>query len=171
MNLFGLSYEQCYGPDSWKNSPTKHRWENMPSLEILNNPKKRGPMTAREFMQHFGTEVMRKIYSDVWISNCMKRIDHDRSPVAIISDCRFINEIEAVKAAGGKVIRLTRAPIKSSHSSENETDDYKNFDGIIDNKNMTIEESCEAFLEMMVDMGVTRHLRTINPRLGTMTIK
>ena len=32
INLFGLSYEQCYGQDSWKNSPTKLLWENMPGV-------------------------------------------------------------------------------------------------------------------------------------------
>ncbi|MAR66621.1 MAG: hypothetical protein CL833_05145, partial [Crocinitomicaceae bacterium] len=65
MNLFGLSYEQCYGPDSWKNSPTKHRWENMPGVITCSEVwgslcpdgepdglmyHAAGPMTAREFM-------------------------------------------------------------------------------------------------------------------------
>jgi hypothetical protein len=42
---------------------------------------------------------------------------------------------------------------------------------VLDNKNMSIEESCNLFLKTLVDMGVTKHMRTINPRLGTATIK
>ena len=171
MNLFDLSYEQLYGQDSWKNSPTKYKWENMPGTEHYSNNKKKGEMTAREFMQHFGTEVMRKINKRVWIDNCLKRIQHDKPPIAIVSDCRFTNEIEAIKEAGGKVIKLTRNPLKSSHSTETEADDYKDFDGVIDNKNMSIKQSCDAFLKMMVDMDVTKNIRTANPRLGTASIK
>jgi hypothetical protein len=177
MNLFNLSYEQLYGTDSWKNSPTDFNWENMPgwtsdpACPVGNYYHKPGPMTAREFMQYFGTDIMRKINKNVWIDNCIKRINHDQPPIAIISDCRFTNEIEAVKAVGGKVINLTRDPYSGDHSSESDLDSYSNFDGVIDNKNMTIQESCSAFLDMAVDMGITQHIRTINPRLGTASVK
>lgn len=32
-----------------------------------------GPMTAREFMQYFGTEVMRKMYEPIWVNSCIKK--------------------------------------------------------------------------------------------------
>ena len=180
MGLFGLSYSQCYGTDSYKNSPTEYKWEKMPGESRFKSGY--GTMSAREFLQYFGTEIMRKINPNIWIDNCLDRIKEDNSPISIISDCRFINEIEAVKKAGGKVIKLTRdvpdTKHKSSldkeiatHASENDFDNYKDFDVVLDNKNMSIEESCNMFLKTRVDMGVTKHMRTINPRLGTATIK
>lgn len=177
INLFGLSYEQCYGQDSWKNSPTDINWENMPgwtsdpACPVGNYYHKPGPMTAREFMQYFGTEVMRKIKEDVWVSNCLNRIKYDNPPIAIISDCRCINEIEAVKKAGGKVIKLTRTPHESDHSSEIDIDNYDDFDAVLDNENWSIEQSCNAFLNLLVDWGVTKKIRMVNPRIGTASIK
>lgn len=35
--------------------------------------KKRGCMTSREFMQFFGTEIMRKIHEPIWINSCIKK--------------------------------------------------------------------------------------------------
>lgn len=187
INLFGLSYEQCYGQDSWKNSPTNINWEDMPGVSDVSvfshgymdagceafgvTHHKPGPMTAREFMQFFGTEIMRKMKEDVWVSNCLNRIKYDNAPIAIISDCRYINEIEAVKRAGGKVIKLTREPIKSSHSSETEAENYDDFDAVIDNTNMSIKQSCDAFLNILVDWGVTKKIRMVNPRMGMASIK
>jgi hypothetical protein len=168
INLFGLSYEQVYGLDSNKNSLTDIMWENMPGVEL---PNKKGPMTARELMQHFGTDIMRKIRNDVWIENCMSRINYDQSPIAVISDCRYINEVEAVKKAGGVVIYLTRFDSASSHSSENDLNDYKEFDAVIDNKDMSISQLCDQFLNIIVDMGITKKIRSLNPRRGTTSVK
>jgi hypothetical protein len=125
---------------------------------------------------------MRKVDSNVWINNCLGRIEEDDPPIAIISDCRFNNEIKAVQSNGGIVIRLTREgpePLPqscldaelSNHVSETETDNYENYDYIIDNKNMSIKESCDAFLDILNDAGITKKLRTVNPRLGTASIK
>mgnify|MGYP005827916507 CR=1 FL=1 len=63
-------------------------------------------MSAREFLQYFGTELMRKINPNIWIDNCLHRIEDDASPIAIISDCRFVNEIEAVKRLEVKSLNL-----------------------------------------------------------------
>jgi len=180
MTLFGLTHSQCYGTDVDKNSKVDFSWEKMPGEVRFKSGY--GAMTAREFMQYFGAEIMRKIAPDIWINNCLGRIREDSPPIAVISDCRYINEIEAVKKAGGKVIKLTREPLKqenksaldtelATHSSETESDDYDDFDFIIDNKNMNISESCDAFLNILINMGATQHLRTINPRLGTASVK
>jgi len=155
--LFNIPPECVYGNDEQKNQIQEHlRWENMPGME-----KTIGPMTAREFMQFFGTDIMRKIYEPIWVENCFKRIKEDKPEIAVISDCRFMNEVKAVQDAGGKVIRLTRSPFASSHSSENDADKYKGFDAIIDNRDMTIEQSSEAFLSRLIDMGVTKKIRFI----------
>jgi hypothetical protein len=95
-------------------------------------------MTAREFLQYFGTEVMRNIKDSIWVDYTMKRINKEQSSVAIIPDVRFPNEINAIKEAGGIVIRLTRDPFESDHDCEKALDaesfDWDKFDNIIDNK-------------------------------------
>lgn len=108
---------------------------------IIHEP---GPMTAREFMQFFGTEIMRKIYSNVWIDNTMKRIKKESSELAIVADVRFPNEILSINNNGGSVIKLTREAFKDGHSSELALDDFdkSHFKTIIDNglTNYTIED-------------------------------
>lgn len=154
--LFNISPECVYGTDEQKNQIQEHlRWENMPGSE------KTGPMTARDFMQYFGTDIMRRIYEPIWLDNCFKRIEEDKPEIAVISDCRFMNEIKSVQSRGGKVIRLTRSPFLSDHASENDADDYKSFDAIIDNKNMDIKQSCDRFLEILLDMGITKKIREV----------
>lgn len=150
--LFGLTHEQCYGTDLNKNEKVPHLlWENMPGKK---GPKK-GEMTAREFLQFMGTEVCRKIHGPCWIDSCLNQVKMENSDMALITDCRFINEVEAIQAAGGKVIRLTRSlSDKDLHASEVECDSYDKFDAIIDNKDMTMEESQAAFDAVLKEWGV-----------------
>lgn len=155
--LFNIPPECVYGTDEQKNQKQKHLlWENMPG-----EFNKVGPMTSREFMQFFGTDIMRKIYEPVWLDNCFKRINEDSPDIAVIADCRFMNEILAVQRHGGKVIRLTRSLHNSTHSSEIDADNYDGFDAVIDNKDMTIEQSCSEFLKKMIDMNITKKIREI----------
>jgi hypothetical protein len=155
--LFNIPPECVYGTDEQKNQIQEHlRWENMPGME-----KTIGPMTAREFMQFFGTDIMRKMYEPIWLENCFRRIEEDQPEIAVISDCRFMNEIKAVQNKGGKVIRLTRSLHESTHASEIDADKYAGFDSIIDNQNLTIEESCSEFLAILINMGFTKKIREV----------
>lgn len=179
VGLFNIPYECVHGTDEQKNQLQEHlRWEKMPGVisdsrfnSFLLDHKidlqaknivyhEPGPMTAREFMQFFGTEICRRIYSNIWIDNCIKRIMSDGSPIAVIGDCRFLNEAEAIKKAGGKVIRLTRSIYESNHQSEVDLDNYTNFDAVIDNQNMSIDQSCEEFMKILTNMGITTKART-----------
>jgi hypothetical protein len=96
-----------------------------------------GAMTARQFMQYFGTEVMRKMYGNIWVSNLMKRIARDGSELAIVADLRVPNECDAILDAGGIVVRLTRDIMHDDHESEIALDegnyDQSKFSYIIDN--------------------------------------
>ena len=49
--------------------------------------------------------------------------------------------------------------------------DDEDCDAIIDNTNMTINESCNAFLDILVDLGATQKIRTFNNRKGMTTVK
>ena len=72
-DLFDIPYECVWGTDDQKNQVQEHlRWENMPRFQNMNlmvkmpiDAKKswgwrQGPMTAREFMQFFGTDITRR---------------------------------------------------------------------------------------------------------------
>ena len=82
-----------------------------------------GGKTPRFAMQTLGTEWGRAlIHSNLWVMAAMDRAETTmRSGQSVcIDDVRFPNEVEAIKAAGGTVIRITRAGVgpQSSHASE-----------------------------------------------------
>ena len=145
ISLFNFKYDQAYGTDDDKNTLVDILWESMPYS------KKKGKMTAREFMQHFGTNVIRKFKDDAWVSNTLKRIISEDSEVSIIADVRFPNGVEAIKNAGGINIRLTRNIFDDSHKCETSLDennfDWSKFDIVIDNSNLSIEEFCSKIEE------------------------
>ena len=176
--LFNIPPECVYGTDEQKNQPQEHLlWENMPGVitcsEVWDSLcsdgepdglmyHAAGPMTAREFMQYLGTDIMRKMYEPIWLENCFRRIEEDKPEIAIIGDCRFMNEIHAVQARGGKVIRLKRSLYECNHKSEIDADNYEGFDDVIENDSMNLQESCDLFIESLIKLGITKKLREIN---------
>jgi hypothetical protein len=141
INIFGIEPQLVYGTDEDKNKQTHLLWENMP---IANG--RVGNITSREFLQHFGTNIIRKLYNNAWVNATINKIIYEDSEIAIIPDVRFPNEVEAIQKNGGVVIRLTRDLHHSDHESEvaldKENYDWKNFDHIIDNTSINIEELC-----------------------------
>jgi hypothetical protein len=107
--------------------------------EQFNIQLREGPMTAREFMQFLGTDVMRKMYEPVWVKSCINKIQQEQSGLAIIADVRFPNEAKAIEDAGGLVVRLTRQLFDDNHSSELALDDYP-FKYMIENQDINIEQ-------------------------------
>lgn len=145
MNILGLTYEQCYGEDMDKNTLTDIEW----------NGKK---LTAREVMQFVGTDLFRKMKNDVWASATITKIKNDKPKLAIIADCRFPNEVEAIKNAGGLVIKLNRNPFNSDHASETALDEHnypvQNFDLVIYNDNITISQQNQIVLNFLKNKKV-----------------
>ena len=148
IQVFGLTEEQCYGTDEDKTTPINIKWENMPN--VINAS---GFMTAREFLQHFGTDVCRGIKPDIWTSACINRILSSGTELAIVPDVRFPNEVESIQKAGGKVIRLTRKPHEDEHDSETALDGYDEFDHVIHNADMNIDQTNMALMEVMKGWG------------------
>lgn len=67
--------------------------------------------TPRKAMQLLGTEGGRHVFGDsIWISSLVKRWQDAGKPDTIITDCRFMNEVDAIRELGGKVIRIQRGP-------------------------------------------------------------
>ena len=130
--LFNIPPQCVYGTDEQKNQIQDHLlWENI-------STNKTGAMTAREFMQHFGSDVCRKVYEPIWVNSCLNRIKKEESELAIIADVRFPNEVKAIEDAGGTVLRLTRNVYKDNHASEVALDDHP-FTNVIDNSDESID--------------------------------
>lgn len=72
-------------------------------------------LTPRLVLQLWGTEVCRRsFHDDIWIASLESRLRNSRDNI-VISDCRFPNEIKAIKNAGGKVIWVQRGELPSWH--------------------------------------------------------
>lgn len=72
-------------------------------------------LTPRWVLQWWGTEVCRKAFhNDIWIASLESRLRNSNDNI-VISDCRFPNEITAIKAAGGKVIWVQRGELPTWH--------------------------------------------------------
>lgn len=69
------------------------------------------PVTPRWILQQWGTEVCRRgFHDDIWIASLENKLRSCQDDV-VISDCRFPNEIQAIKSAGGVVVWVQRGPL------------------------------------------------------------
>ncbi len=116
-------------------------------------------LTPRFALQELGTQWGRSCFKDVWIAYALRvagslafgfhaydqgvglcRRPTPLSRGTVIPDIRFANELHAIKAAGGKIVRLKRATAGLSgtagqHASEAEQDTLSDseFDAVFDN--------------------------------------
>lgn len=190
MGLLDLPYESCYGTDEQKDKSTHLHWTDMPGVmdaavfnkmykDVENAPsreqfkeftgvtvKPNRFMSGREVMQYIGTEVFRKMGNDIWARKTVEQILQDKPKLAVITDCRFPDEVAAVQKAGGKVVRLTRfvKGDQDEHASEKSLDayqyDWDNFDAIIDNREMSISEQNETLYKLLDSWGWVDQLTT-----------
>jgi hypothetical protein len=140
IDILGLKHSQCYGTDEQKNQKVDCYWDNK-------------QLTAREVMQIVGTDMLRTMQKNVWSGATVRKITKEKPKLAIITDCRFPNEVDAIKSAGGIVARLTRNVHDSEHISESILDkdnyDWGNFDYVLDNKSIDLLDQLVQIKEMM----------------------
>jgi hypothetical protein len=145
MKILGLTYDQCYGSDNKKNELVDCYWNDH-------------QLSAREVMQILGTDIFRKMKQNVWSNATIRQILEDKPKLAIIADCRFPNEVDTVKKAGGLVIKLDRDLYHSDHASELALDPkyypYNNFDLVIDNNNLSISEQQDIIVDFLSYKGI-----------------
>lgn len=73
-------------------------WSNRLNMEI----------TPRFVLQYWGTEVCRQgFHNDIWVASLENKL-RNISKNVVITDCRFKNEVDAIKNAGGVSIRVER---------------------------------------------------------------
>jgi hypothetical protein len=147
IDILGLTYDQCYGTDENKNELVDCYW---PGIDEQ--------MTAREVMQHLGTDMFRRLQQNVWSAATIRLIEKEKPDIALIADCRFPNEVDAVKKAGGIVIKLNRNLYESTHTSEIALDDnlydQSNFDLVIDNQDSNLSKKNKTIYNFLIEKAV-----------------
>lgn len=99
----------------------------------------------RSLLQRLGTECGRGLLGDnIWVDSALNGLGEGQFAV---TDCRFLNEAEAIRQRGGKIIRINRPGVgpANEHISETGLDSY-DFDEVIDNDG-TLEEFKEKLLK------------------------
>lgn len=145
INILGMTYDQCYGSDMDKNTPTDLIWEGE-------------ELTARRAMEIIGTDIFRRLKNNVWVDATINKILQDNIDLAIIPDCRFPNEVDTILKHGGYVIRLSRDPFSSNSNSERALDidkyDWSKFSCIIDNQDMNNTEKNQEINNFLISKGL-----------------
>lgn len=135
-------------------------------------------MTVREFLQKLGTDALRdNLHTNVWVNALFADYIAEPDPAVaeflkaeglpasmnggklvypnwIITDCRFPNEAQAVKARDGIIIRVLRPgnePV-NLHSSETALDDYS-FDDVILNDG-TVEDLIPKVQHLLKEQSI-----------------
>lgn len=102
-HIFGWDRQLLEGRSNesreWREQ-TDEWWSNRLGLNI----------TPRWVLQQWGTNVCRQCFhDDIWIASLENKLRKIKDNV-VITDVRFPNEIAAIKAVNGKVIRIRRGP-------------------------------------------------------------
>lgn len=117
QEVFDFSDAQVFGPSSERNKPD------------IRYPRQDGYLTPRYALQTLGTEWGRNCFADVWavlgVRKALKYLKEFPEDTVVFSDCRFVNEAQAIRSAGGEVWRIVRpgaqlAGAAGSHPSEME---------------------------------------------------
>jgi len=170
QDVLGFTQKQITGTDKEKNSPTSIMWDNMPkeiqtryckpsSIQLhVGDYSKTGPMTAREVMQIFGTDIMRHFFDyDIWAKAPFKK-NWGTTDVVIIDDCRFPNEADAALEHDAILIRLNRNPLHDTHVSEIAMDNYdlSNYTWVVHNKDFTLDQLDLAVGRFLYSKGYSK---------------
>lgn len=130
QEVFAFNHDQVWGSSEHRNAP-----------DVRYTRADGYPLTPRHAMQTLGTEWGRAMHPNIWAEYGVRRavdwLKENRwaypdgtsltPSLAVITDCRFVNEAYQVKKAGGEVWRVLRAghvlpPEVANHPSETEQD-------------------------------------------------
>lgn len=86
---------------------------------------------VRRLLQDLGVGARKLFGKDFWVQQAMREATNLKT---VITDVRFKNEAEMIKANGGKIWRINRIGVTATnaHESETQMDDWE-FDGVITN--------------------------------------
>ena len=115
-------------------------------------------MTRRVIMQKIGTEAMRDgLHYDIWIialKLAIQRGEYDDYDYGLLTDCRFINELQFVRDLDGTLIQVERQGEQTTltdqtqHQSELEWESWTDWDALVPNfidPNLSDDENMMEF--------------------------
>jgi len=129
----------------WAQFRNEHRdIQNRPAMTAL---------TVRRILQWWGTEYRRAQDPDYWTKAWGRRVEqYDLHRTSIlVDDVRFMNELAAIRAHGGLIVKIERPGFlgANNHSSETSLDDFSDWDAIIVNNS-----SLDAFKSKVVEVAL-----------------
>jgi len=89
-------------------------------------------LSPRWVLQQWGTNLCRRnFHPDIWVASLEKHLTNTDHNI-VISDCRFVNEIAAIRNQGGKLIRVNRGPLPEWYDTATKEINYRQqaIDGI-----------------------------------------
>lgn len=100
-SIFGWDRELLEGTTKssreWREKPDQW-WSERLGREI----------SPRWILQYWGTEVCRNgFHQDIWVASVENKLRQAEDNI-VLTDCRFRNEVDAIKNAGGITIRVSR---------------------------------------------------------------
>ena len=96
-------------------------------------------VTPRWVLQYWGTEVCRNnFHTDIWVASVENKLRQTDENI-VITDCRFVNEVNSIKSVGGITMRVSRGERPVWYSA---AVDYNNE-----------PEGSEQRLKAMVELG------------------
>lgn len=186
QEVYDFTDDQLWGPSTSRNAPDKRYPRKRVMKELAfgvfhEEETEWEYLTPRYALQKLGTEWGRDCYDNTWVDLALRI--HDKlqkgdcyydaksglrfttSMVSwatpkkdvVISDVRFKNEIDAIRKAGGIVIKLLRGEglegAAGQHKSETELQGIplESFDFIIDNREWTLNQ-LELYLHQLIQL-------------------
>lgn len=116
----------------------------------------------RRILQNLGVGCRRVFGEDVWVDRVMRKAQSVEK--LVIPDVRFPNEAEAIKAAGGYLVKIERnvyLPLGGTHESETALLDFDGWDLVIPNHGTITELETEIVTfarRLELDLGRTETL-------------
>jgi len=101
--IFGWNREYLEGTTKasrvWREQKDEW-WSNRLGMDI----------TPRWILQYWGTDVCRNhFHNDIWVASVEHKLLNSNEDI-VITDCRFANEVNAIRNIGGIAIRVKRGP-------------------------------------------------------------
>lgn len=86
----------------------------------------------RTLLQWWGTDYRRSKDPNYWVKRLQDTFDREQPEAALVTDVRFPNEADAIHAAGGYLVKVTRTTAPDidvpAHPSEQAMDGYAGWD-------------------------------------------
>ncbi len=130
------------------------KWEHFISEHRgIQDLKKMTTVTVRRILQWWGTEYRREEDANYWTKAWTKKVaqlDLDKTHI-LVDDIRFMNELEALRAQEGRIIKIVRPGFDGAgdHASETSLDDFQDWDHVVQN-----DAGLQAFLDKITTLTV-----------------